>query len=110
MRVGYFDQPWLLAETVVVQSDGRPDREEHARSALGRFGRGTMMKHVAAHLRVADDAGYERFKRLCHGMGTPVVAPLAEALSTEQDARSRRRLRDILLGVRRRRARGRSSS
>ena len=31
-------------------------------------------------------------------MGTPVVAPLAEALSTEQDSRSRGRLRDILVG------------
>jgi hypothetical protein len=83
---------------VVTQSEQRPDRQEHARTALARFGRGSMMKHVAAHLRAADDAGYERFKRLCHGMGTPIVAPLAEALSAEQDARSRRRLRDILLG------------
>ena len=31
-------------------------------------------------------------------MGTAVIAPLAEALSSEQDARSRRRLRDILIG------------
>ena len=31
-------------------------------------------------------------------MGTAVVAPLAEVLSTEQDARSRRRLREVLLG------------
>lgn len=98
VRVGHFDQAWLLAETVVSESAGRADRQEHATSALVRFGRGTMMKHVAAHLRAADETGYERFKRLCHGMGTPVVAPLAEALSTEQDSRSRRRLRDILVG------------
>lgn len=98
VRVGYFDQAWLLAETVVSESSGRADRQEHATSALERFGRGTMMKHVAAHLRTADETGYERFKRLCHGMGTPVVAPLAEVLSTEQDSRSRRRLRDILVG------------
>jgi HEAT repeat protein len=31
-------------------------------------------------------------------MGTSIIAPLAEALSSEQDARSRRRLRDILIG------------
>lgn len=98
VRVGYFDQAWLLAETVVTESEGREDRQEHARTALERFGRGTMMKHVAAHLRAADEAGYERFKRLCHVMGTAIVAQLAEALSTEQDARSRRRLRDILIG------------
>jgi hypothetical protein len=98
VRVGYFDQAWLLAETVITESEGRAERTEHARSALERFGRGTMMKHVAAHLRATDEAGYERFKRLCHEMGTAVVAQLAEALSAEQDARSRRRLRDILVG------------
>jgi HEAT repeat protein len=31
-------------------------------------------------------------------MGPPVITPLAEALSNEQDARARRRLRDILVG------------
>ena len=56
------------------------------------------MKHVAAHLRSADDEAFERFERLCHAIGTPVIAPLAEALSAEQDARSRRRLRDVLVG------------
>ena len=34
----------------------------------------------------------------CRAIGTPVIAPLAEALSSEQDARSRRRLRDVLVG------------
>src|SRR4029077_16062274 len=44
--------------------------------------------------------------RICHAMGPAVIAPLAEALSSEQDARARRRLRDILLGFG---ARGRES-
>ena len=57
-----------------------------------------MMKHVAAHLRGANDEGYERFKRICHAIGPAIIAPLAEALSSEQDARARRRLRDILVG------------
>jgi HEAT repeat protein len=57
-----------------------------------------MMKHVTVYLRSTSDEGYERFKRLCHAMGTAVITPLAEALSSEQDARSRRRLRDILIG------------
>lgn len=98
IRVGYFDQAWQLAEAVVAQSAGTPERKPHGGAALERFGRGPMMKHVATHLRNTDDEGYERFKHLCHAMGTPVITPLAEALSSEQDARSRRRLRDILLG------------
>lgn len=98
VRVGYFDQAWLLAESVVSESARVPERQPHAAPALERFGRGSMMKHVAAHLRSAPDAQYERFKKLCHGLGTATVAPLAEALASEQDARSRRRLRDILVG------------
>ena len=98
VRVGYFDPAWQLAEAVVDRAAERPDREPHARSALERFGRGSIMKHVAVHLRGANDEEYDRFKRICHAMGTTIIAPLAEVLSTEQDARSRRRLRDILIG------------
>jgi hypothetical protein len=98
VRVGYFDQAWHLAEAVVDQAAANAERQPHARAALDQFGRGSMMKHVTAYLRSTGDEGYERFKRLCHAMGTAVITPLAEALSTEQDARSRRRLRDILIG------------
>ncbi|OFW11751.1 MAG: hypothetical protein A3H96_24720 [Acidobacteria bacterium RIFCSPLOWO2_02_FULL_67_36] len=106
VRVGYFDQAWQLAERVVEQAGADPARAPYGATALEQFGRGTMMKHVASHLRIADDEVYERFMRLCHAIGTPVIAPLAEALSTEQDARARRRLREILLGFG---ARGRES-
>lgn len=98
VRVGHFEQAWLLAEAVADRVATRPDREPHARTALEQFARGTMLKHAAAQLRGTSDEGYERFKRICHIAGTAIVAPLAEALSSEQDARARRRLRDILLG------------
>ena len=78
---------------------GRRSRADRSpRPVLQRFGRGTHMKHVAAHLRSADDAAFKQFEQLCLSIGTPVIAPLAEALSAEQDARSRRRLRDVLVG------------
>jgi HEAT repeat protein len=57
-----------------------------------------MMKHVSAHLRGSDDASHERFKALCHAIGPAVIPALAEVLSSEKDAHSRRRLRDILVG------------
>ncbi len=106
VRVGYFDQAWQLAEAIIAQSESQPERRPHAHEALERFGRGSMMKHVAPHLRSVEDEGFERVKRLCHAMGTAVVGPLAEVLSSEQDARSRKRLREILLGFG---ARGRES-
>jgi len=98
VRVGHFEQAWLLAEAVADRSAARPDRQPHATPALEQFARGSMLKHAAVQLRGTSDEGYERFKRICHAAGTAIVAPLAEALSSEQDARARRRLRDILLG------------
>ena len=65
---------------------------------LERFGRGSLMKHMPAYLRTAEADTYEKLKSLCHAIGEPVIVPLAEGLAAEQDARSRRRLRDILVG------------
>jgi hypothetical protein len=98
VRVGYFDEAWHLVEAVIAQAQRSPLRKPHSVAALERFGRGALMKHVAAHLRSADDAAYDRFKRVCHGIGQTTIVPLAEVLAAEQDARSRRRLRDILIG------------
>ena len=98
VRVGYFDQAWHLADQVIIESGRIPGRAGYLTDVLERFGRGTMLKHVAPYLRSADDAAFERFQRLCHAIGTPVIQPLAETLATEQDARSRRRLRDVLVG------------
>lgn len=98
VRVGHSAAGWQLAETVVVEGERDPGRRPHAAAALARFTRGPMMKDVSAHLRGADDAAYERVRTLCHGIGPGVIPSLAEVLSSEQDARSRRRLRDILVG------------
>ncbi|HEX5475977.1 MAG TPA: HEAT repeat domain-containing protein [Vicinamibacterales bacterium] len=98
VRVGYFDAAWFLAEQVASESAKVADRQPYASAVLDRFGRGPMMKQVARHLRNAGDEEYERFARLCRAIGPAVIAPLAEVLSSEQDARARRRLRDVLVG------------
>jgi hypothetical protein len=98
VRVGHFDVACRLLDAVARESRNEEARVPHARPALDRFARGSMMKHVAAHLRAADDETYDRFRTVCHAIGPPVIAPLAEVLSAERDARSRRRLRDVLVG------------
>jgi hypothetical protein len=98
VRVEHFDQAWTLADAIIREARPSPVRVEYLPQILARFGRGSILKHVASYLRTADEEAFERFQRLCHAIGTPVIAPLAEALSTEQDARSRRRLRDVLVG------------
>jgi hypothetical protein len=97
VRVGHFEQAWLLIETMVEHGEPSPFRRPHAAAALDRFARGSLMKHVAPHVRGVDEQGYERFKRICLAIGPPIIAPLAEVLAGEQDARARRRLRDILI-------------
>jgi len=98
IRVGHFERAWQLADSILGEGERVPERNPHARAALEQLGRGSMIRHVAAHLRSADDETFARFQRLVLAMGTAVIAPLAEVLSAEQDARSRRRLRDALLG------------
>jgi HEAT repeat protein len=98
VRVGHFDQAWTLVETLVEQGSKSPFRQPHAASALETFGRGSLLKHVGAHLRSADDGSIQRFTALCHAIGPSIIAPLAETLAAEQDARARRHLRDILIG------------
>jgi hypothetical protein len=98
IRVGHFDHAWRLIETLSAEAETVPERQEPARRALDVFGSGAMMKHVPRHLRTADDDVYERFMRVCHAIGPVIIPPLAEVLAAEQDARSRHRLRDILVG------------
>jgi len=97
VRVGYFDQALKLADAVAAEGRRLPAREQAARAVLERLGRGALIRHAAKQLRTADDPTYARLKNLAHTIGPAVIPPLAEALSAEQDARSRRRLRDILV-------------
>ncbi|MCA1650026.1 MAG: HEAT repeat domain-containing protein [Acidobacteria bacterium] len=98
IRVRAFGEGFQLAEAILREGSRLPGRAQYARAAVERFSGGSMMKQVAAHLRVADDDAVAQFTQLCHAIGTPTIAPLAEALSAETDARARRRLRDILIG------------
>lgn len=97
VRVGYFGQALQLADSVSAEGRRVPARGDAARAVLERLARGALIRQAAKQLRTADDPTYERFKRLSHDIGPAVIPPLAEALSSEQDARSRRRLRDILV-------------
>lgn len=97
VRVGYFDQAARLAETIVSEGE-LPARTEPARTVRERLGSGSMIKQLAKYLRTADDDIFGRFSTLCTHIGPAAIPPLAEALSSEQDARARRRLRDVLVG------------
>jgi hypothetical protein len=77
---------------------GRWDFAGEAGKALERLAAGPLVKHVVQHLRKVDDAEAVRLRQLCHAVGPGLARPLAEALAAEDNSRSIRRLRDLLLG------------
>jgi HEAT repeat protein len=58
----------------------------------------STMRYVASHLDTIDTAVVDAARRFCLALGTAVVGPLAEALSSEERERRRKHLADILLG------------
>lgn len=97
VRVGHFEQAIGLVETIAEQG-GAAGRGPHAAAAIERFGRGSLIKHLPACLREADDRLAARIAGVCHAVGQSIIVPLAETLAVEQDARARRRLREMLVG------------
>jgi hypothetical protein len=98
--VGNADAARTLAELIAAETaeTGRWDFAAEATKALERLGSGPLVKHVVRHLRKVEDADATRFRQLCHTIGPTLARPLAEALAAEENARSIRRLRDLLLG------------
>jgi HEAT repeat protein len=76
---------------------GRWDFSPAANKALERLSTGPLVKHIVQHLRRVEDADVQRLRDLCHAIGPSLARPLAEALAAEDNTRSVRRLRDLLL-------------
>ena len=95
---GHVGEALELADAVIGESVRLPERAPFLRTVLERLARGSRMKSIAAHLRTADDEAFQRFERLCHAIGPPVIAPLSETLSLEEDSRLRDRLREVVGG------------
>ena len=93
---GHVDEALELADAVIGESARLPERAPFLQTVLERLARGSGMKSLAAHLRTADDETFRRFERLCRAIGPPVIAPLSETLSLEEDSRLRLRLQDVL--------------
>jgi hypothetical protein len=83
--------------TLLTDTDGAGERRASATDAIARLVGGPMMRHLATHLRTADDHACGAIKALCHALGEPVVQPLAEALTIEESERPRQRLTELLI-------------
>jgi HEAT repeat protein len=59
---------------------------------------GPLVRHLVLSLRQATDAEAMVANQMCRTIGAGLVEPLADALAAEDNARTVRRLRDILIG------------
>jgi hypothetical protein len=90
----------LLTEavTALAGADGDP-RQTAAQTIVAQLADGPLARELIGHLqRAADTESLEDVARLCTVIGARMVRPLAEALVEENNPRTIRRLRDLLLG------------
>lgn len=68
-----------------------------AASGAARLVDGPMVRHLTMALQKATDAEFTIAKRMCTAIGPALVKPMSDALMGEDNARTVRRLRDILI-------------
>jgi HEAT repeat protein len=69
----------------------------HAAAGVKRFADGALVRHLSLFLRQATEAEVVLAAQICRTIGPTLVRPLADALA-EDNVRTVRRLRDILIG------------
>ena len=70
----------------------------HAAAGVTRLVDGSLVRHLVLFLRQATDNEVGLAKQMCKTVGPALVEPLADALAAEDNPRTVRRLRDILIG------------
>ena len=98
LQVGDFDGVLQLVSVFANEVKGDTPKKEAADAALQSLVKGSMMRHLTAHLRTADDRAFEQIKTLAYAVGPSVITPLAVALSSEKRTATRQRLTQLLLG------------
>ena len=88
-----------LVESIVgVSRDESSPFAALAGAGVTRLVEGSVARHLAHFLRQATDAEVALANKICKTIGPALVEPLADALAAEDNARTVRRLRDILIG------------
>lgn len=88
----------LVENIVGVSLDESSPFVALAGAGVTRLVEGSMARHLAHFLRQATDAEVALANKICKTIGPALVEPLADALAAEDNARTVRRLRDILIG------------
>jgi HEAT repeat protein/PBS lyase HEAT-like repeat-containing protein len=101
LLVGDFEAAEQLLAVLVREAGpaGSDTRRQTAIIAIDTLVAGSMMPHLVSHLATIDDTQFERVKAMCLSLGEVVVRPIAEALSTEANSRTRERLTAIIIAL-----------
>ena len=68
-----------------------------ANVGLSRLASGPLVRHLVLFMRQASDAEVQLTEQFCRAIGEVMIAPLADALAAEENSRTVRRLRDVLI-------------
>lgn len=87
----------LLEAVVGISQDASSPFARPAAAGITKLVDGPMVRHLAMFLQRATDAEFGVAKRMCTNIGPVLVKPMSDALMGEDNARTVRRLRDILI-------------
>ncbi len=87
-----------LVDAVVDTSQASSPFAAAAATGVARLVEGPLVRHLTLFLRQATEAEVTLATQICRTIGPTLVEPLADALAAEDNARTVRLLRDILIG------------
>lgn len=87
----------LLDAVVAVSQNQASPFASYAAAGVTKLVEGPMVRHLATFMPKATDAEFDLAKRMCTSIGPVLVKPMSDALMGEDNARTVRRLRDILI-------------
>ena len=96
--VGDLELAAQLLDTIarIAKDDNSPFKEAAA-AGITKLLEGPMVRHLAAFLRQATDTEFGIAKQMCKTIGPVLVKPMSDAIMGEDNPKTVRRLRDILI-------------
>lgn len=87
----------LLEAIAAIARDTAAPFTQPAAAGITRLVEGPMVRHLATSLHKATDAEFDVARKMCTTIGPTLVKPMSDVLMGESNARTVRRLRDILI-------------
>ena len=87
----------LLEAIAAIAQDHASPFQEAASAGMKKLVEGPMVRHLATFLQRATDTEFGTAKKMCKTIGPVLVKPMSDAIMGEDNPKTVRRLRDILI-------------